>query len=331
MSDNIYYVYIYYDHNDIPRYVGKGKGKRDGKHLDSCRRSSSRNDCPRFYNWLRKQIRERIPYHYTRVAASLTQSDAHELEVIYIARFGLLEEGGTLKNLSRGGDGSTPGPESRRRRSKAQKAVQNRAEVKRRKSKSQKAACARPGVKQRMSENRTKYPFDECYQEVEDLVSVRGTIPSYSQLVKSGKRYLAESVMGNRNKFPWPQDTERTTVVEYLALAEQLAKDGILPPKPVLKAMGYGELVDFMQRKKNKHLYAKYKQEDGRTHYGKITSEQRHTDRVLQLAHNGVIPNQRYLRDIGDASLAKHIRNNPGFLPGLALTQKRLKPGKQIA
>jgi hypothetical protein len=106
---NYYYVYIYYDSNGIPRYVGKGKGKRGTSHEKNCQKKNHCEYNSFFHRWLRYQQDEGISYTYVRVAQNFTEPDAHELEIIYIARFGRQNDDGAgpLTNLTDGGEGTS--------------------------------------------------------------------------------------------------------------------------------------------------------------------------------------------------------------------------------
>ena len=104
---NHYYVYIYYDSNGIPRYIGKGKGKRDASHEKNCQNKNHDEFNSFFHRWLRYQQDHNIPYSCLRVAENFTEPDAHDLEIAYIARFGRQNDGGAgpLTNLTDGGEG----------------------------------------------------------------------------------------------------------------------------------------------------------------------------------------------------------------------------------
>lgn len=106
---NIYYVYLYLDpsRNNQPFYVGEGKGGRDKSHL---RNPDNRKNLP-FYNRLAKMKKANITPTIIRVAESLTQDEAFDLEVSLIAQHRRRHEGGTLLNITEGGRGfSNPAP-----------------------------------------------------------------------------------------------------------------------------------------------------------------------------------------------------------------------------
>lgn len=93
----VYYVYMYLREDSTPYYVGKGKGNRyKEKHTVSI---------PSF---------DRIVI----VKDSLTDQEAIALEKELIKFYGRKDIGtGILRNLTDGGEGSNPGPESRKRMS----------------------------------------------------------------------------------------------------------------------------------------------------------------------------------------------------------------------
>jgi hypothetical protein len=106
---NIYYVYLYSDpsRNNEPFYVGEGKGRRDKSHL---RNPDGRKNLP-FYNRLAKMKKANIVPTIARVAESLSQDEAFDLEVALIAQYKRRHEGGTLLNITAGGKGfSCPSP-----------------------------------------------------------------------------------------------------------------------------------------------------------------------------------------------------------------------------
>lgn len=87
-----YYVYIHYDMNNIPFYVGKGKGKRAYS-------KSQRNE-----DW--KKIASN-GYNVDIIKDNLTNVESMSLEVETIKIYGRLDRGtGTLVNRTSGGGGS---------------------------------------------------------------------------------------------------------------------------------------------------------------------------------------------------------------------------------
>ena len=103
-----FYVYIYYDLNGIPFYVGKGHGDRAYAHLKNARDWKTKDR-----NTLKLQtIREILDRGQTPsikfVELNLTESEAKDLERELIKQYGRRNNNtGTLTNLTDGGDGKT--------------------------------------------------------------------------------------------------------------------------------------------------------------------------------------------------------------------------------
>lgn len=99
---NIYYVYILFDWLGVPRYVGKGKGRRETSH--------ERHTDP--VNWRKNEfieqtwiMLEEIPK--LRVRDGITEVEAFETEIALIKALGRIDRGsGILTNLTDGGDGA---------------------------------------------------------------------------------------------------------------------------------------------------------------------------------------------------------------------------------
>jgi hypothetical protein len=92
------YVYIVFDRNGTPRYVGKGKGKRWKVH--NFGRSHNKI--------LAGMIRDAgAEFPVIIVRENLSDEDAFAIEVALIKAIGRIEFGGPLVNLSDGGDGPT--------------------------------------------------------------------------------------------------------------------------------------------------------------------------------------------------------------------------------
>jgi hypothetical protein len=94
-----YYVYEYLRKDGTPYYVGKGKGKR----------------------WRAKHSvavppKERVKF----VEEGMLEQDAFKLEEALISKYGRKDLGtGILRNLTSGGEGQTPGPETKAKLSAA--------------------------------------------------------------------------------------------------------------------------------------------------------------------------------------------------------------------
>ena len=108
----MFYVYVYLDplyalyseygnlkFDNLPIYIGKGKGSRLKAHLKKTSNPIFRN---KIKCWQRKQIAPII----IKLHENLTEQEAWDLEVKYIAAIGRLDQGkGPLLNLSDGGEG----------------------------------------------------------------------------------------------------------------------------------------------------------------------------------------------------------------------------------
>src|SRR5208282_6039660 len=100
-----FFVYIYFDRNGIPRYVGKGKNTRDTDHIQLCQWPSTEKSCRDFYKWLREQQDKGFNPEPWRMAENLTEPEAFDLEITCIAEYGRIDLGtGTLTNLTTGGE-----------------------------------------------------------------------------------------------------------------------------------------------------------------------------------------------------------------------------------
>lgn len=105
-----YYIYIYYDQNDIPFYIGKGTSNR-------------------FY--IQTHLDKRQPYLCNKIlkvgidnvkvwkSGPLSEEDAFYAEQYYIMLYGRKNDkdfvGGTLCNLTDGGDGQSKSEETKRK------------------------------------------------------------------------------------------------------------------------------------------------------------------------------------------------------------------------
>jgi hypothetical protein len=98
-----YYTYILFDWLAIPRYVGKGKGRRDEAH--------EKSSDP--VNWMKNEFIERtwimlgeIPK--IRVRDNISEKEAFALERALIKAIGRADLGkGPLTNMTDGGDGAS--------------------------------------------------------------------------------------------------------------------------------------------------------------------------------------------------------------------------------
>ena len=101
MPHKIYYVYVLFrPWNGSPFYIGKGKGDRWRDH---------ERDGGRFNrhlaNVIRKAKRLGAEIPKVKIRAGLTEQEAFQTEVTFIAAIGRQSHGGPLVNLTDGGDG----------------------------------------------------------------------------------------------------------------------------------------------------------------------------------------------------------------------------------
>jgi len=98
--DQRFYVYILYDHDRVPIYVGKGSGGRLFQQLVNCSNEGARCAIAQARVFLGRDPNYRIKFFWSELRAYL-----HERELIL--RFGRRNLGtGTLFNLTDGGDGA---------------------------------------------------------------------------------------------------------------------------------------------------------------------------------------------------------------------------------
>lgn len=102
--DNIYYVYIYYDIEGIPFYVGMGKNNRAYQHLIPSRIKNRESIF--FYNKLAKMIKNGDIFNIIILKKNLSLEYAKILEQILIEFIGRRDlNKGALCNLTDGGEG----------------------------------------------------------------------------------------------------------------------------------------------------------------------------------------------------------------------------------
>lgn len=100
MSSADFYVYVYFDLDGSPLYVGKGRGAR-WERLDA---SSGRN--PHFLRKAQGATREGLELPRVKVRTDLGEMEAFEVEKALIAAIGRRANGeGPLLNLTAGGEG----------------------------------------------------------------------------------------------------------------------------------------------------------------------------------------------------------------------------------
>lgn len=104
-----YYVYIF-SYNDVPFYVGLGKNGRWRQHFHNTPFKEGNNSYR--YRKIRKLINsddEKIQVHIA--AHRLSIEEAQNLEMKLIAEYGRKRDGGTLTNMSIGGESGANGRE----------------------------------------------------------------------------------------------------------------------------------------------------------------------------------------------------------------------------
>jgi len=102
-----YYVYAYIDpRNNIPFYIGRGRGKRDTSHLFPSKWLTF------FHNKLQKLLKEKVTPTIRRLLNNLTYQESCDWECFFIAALGRRDlKMGPLCNGTDGGEGRTsPSP-----------------------------------------------------------------------------------------------------------------------------------------------------------------------------------------------------------------------------
>jgi hypothetical protein len=103
MEENIYYVYGYY-HNNIPIYIGCGKGNRYKCHLRDCYGKESYNLY--FYNKLRNLLNNNEKIEIKLLRKNINFKESRLIEQIFIELCGRKDlKKGSLYNLTNGGEG----------------------------------------------------------------------------------------------------------------------------------------------------------------------------------------------------------------------------------
>lgn len=98
----MFYIYAYYEPERAePFYIGKGTGNRSNEHLkETC---LNLND--RFHKKLRKLINDGFQPDIEIIVDNLNETDSFEIERRLIKQYGKIENGGTLYNMTDGGEG----------------------------------------------------------------------------------------------------------------------------------------------------------------------------------------------------------------------------------
>jgi hypothetical protein len=181
-----FYVYVWRRAGGVPCYVGKGRGRRWRQH-------GPNGGNP----WLAKIFaKEAEEMRVEFVATGLTESDAFALERELIAKYGRRKTGGTLVNMTDGGEG-TAGREfkhscrSKKRMSVSQRKRFENAIEREKISAATREAMQRPEVRER-------------YLEVRKLIAARPEFREKISLATKGRKLTAEHKAkigaGNRGK-----------------------------------------------------------------------------------------------------------------------------------
>jgi len=113
--DNIYFVYCFldtrkpgeyifenYKFDFEPIYVGKGKGIRPNRHFTLYKRYNTR-----FYNKMNSIISSGNKPEFILLCSGLSEKESFDYEKFFIKIIGRIEQGGTLTNLTDGGEGQS--------------------------------------------------------------------------------------------------------------------------------------------------------------------------------------------------------------------------------
>jgi hypothetical protein len=113
--DDIYFVYCFLDTRKPgeyifedykfefePIYIGKGKGIRPQRHFTLYKRYNTR-----FYSKMNSIISSGNKPEFILLSSGLTEKESFEFEKFFIKIIGRIENGGTLTNLSDGGEGQS--------------------------------------------------------------------------------------------------------------------------------------------------------------------------------------------------------------------------------
>jgi hypothetical protein len=183
-----YYTYAFLRKDRTPYYIGKGKGRR--AYVKERRGAKPPSD-PALILILKK---------------GLTENEAIKHEIYMISVFGRKDLGtGILLNLTNGGEGCEPGPETRRKRSESMAKARSNPELKQK----YKETYAKPEVKKRLS---------EAYREVQLRPEVREKQQEYYD-DPEWSRKCSERNKGEKNpcygKRWWVNELNETKYQKY--------------------------------------------------------------------------------------------------------------------
>lgn len=112
---NVYFVYCFldtrkpgkyifgdYEFDHEPIYIGKGKGMRPNKHYVLYKSINTR-----FYSKMQSIIDKGFNPDYILLKENMSEDESFENEKYFISLIGRIENGGTLTNLSDGGEGQS--------------------------------------------------------------------------------------------------------------------------------------------------------------------------------------------------------------------------------
>lgn len=102
-----YYVYVFYDLDNTPFYIGKGKNNRWNEHIYAARSNSGINHNPELYYKIQNLLDLVLMVPRFKFRENLTEKEAFELERNLILTIGRKEFGGPLFNLTDGGEGGS--------------------------------------------------------------------------------------------------------------------------------------------------------------------------------------------------------------------------------
>jgi hypothetical protein len=101
IPDKQYYVYAYYDENNIPIYIGMGKGNRIKSHIQT---STIKSNNKPFYEKMKESFKSGKNIYFKILKDGLTRNEASLIEETLIALLGRQNKNdGILLNQSRGG------------------------------------------------------------------------------------------------------------------------------------------------------------------------------------------------------------------------------------
>ena len=96
------YLFDEYKFDFEPIYIGKGKGDRPKRHYILHKNSNTR-----FYSKIKSIIKSGYKSEFILLKENLSEKEAFECEKYFIKLIGRIENGGTLTNLSDGGEGQS--------------------------------------------------------------------------------------------------------------------------------------------------------------------------------------------------------------------------------